>query len=494
MGHAFAVFAIVSSFILFLIGLIGIIFGEKFIHGFVASNIRLEPSTDLYKQWLSPSIDVYLSIYIFNLKNPSEFQNGSKPLFEEIGPFVFKEIVVKEDLVDNLNYTISYREKKQYYFIQEMSPYEFDYPITTLNMGPITVINGIKYSSKIVQNAVNLALKATGDTLLVEKMPARDLLFGYKDKFLVQLKKVLPNLVPTDTVGLFIDKNNTFDGLYTIYTGADDYNKVGLVEKYNRQNKLNSWTTKYANMINGTDGTILPPFVNESSIIYIFNSDLCRSLYTVYNKTITLIDGIKVLGFAPNEYFYENYTINPDNAGFCTPSDNCLPKGLLNLTDCVGGVPIIMSCPHFLYSEEKFIKEVYGLSPVYKDHATELFIEPTTGLLMKANKRIQFNTQLYHDQRISMTKKIPEVMYPLFWVDEHFEIDKKNADTFYYQVKLPLMLISIGKYVLSVLGFILFVISCIYAYSLSTKTEQTQDLNIQSDETREPTEQTPLII
>lgn len=167
-------------------------------------NIHLDPTSDLYKQWLNPPIDVYLNIYVFNLKNPVEFQNGEKPFLEEIGPFVFREYVIKENIVDNMNYTISYKEKKQYYFIQEKSLYELDYPITTLNMGPIAIINGVKYSNNIVHDAVNLALQLTGDTLLVDKMPARDLLFGYKDKFLVQLKKILPNLVPTDTVGLFI--------------------------------------------------------------------------------------------------------------------------------------------------------------------------------------------------------------------------------------------------------------------------------------------------
>lgn len=59
-----------------------------------------------------------------------------------------------------------------------------------------------------------------------------------------------------------------------------------------------------------------------------------------------------------------------------------------------------MSCPHFLYSEEKFVKEVEGLMPNFTNHATMIFAEPTTGVLMKANKRIQFNTQLYRDPRI----------------------------------------------------------------------------------------------
>lgn len=59
-----------------------------------------------------------------------------------------------------------------------------------------------------------------------------------------------------------------------------------------------------------------------------------------------------------------------------------------------------MSCPHFLYSEEKFVKEIDGVAPNYSNHSTMIYVEPTTGILMKANKRIQFNTQLYRDQRI----------------------------------------------------------------------------------------------
>ena len=65
------------------------------------------------------------------------------------------------------------------------------------------------------------------------------------------------------------------------------------------------------------------------------------------------------------------------------------------------GVPIIMSCPHFLYSEEKFTLDIDGVKPKYEDHATLLYVEPMTGILMKANKRIQFNTQLYQDPRIT---------------------------------------------------------------------------------------------
>ena len=68
-------------------------------------------------------------------------------------------------------------------------------------------------------------------------------------------------------------------------------------------------------------------------------NNLCfRSLYAIYNQTKYMIDNIKVMGFAPDEYFYANSSVNPDNAGFCPQDGPCLPAGLLNLTDCVQGL------------------------------------------------------------------------------------------------------------------------------------------------------------
>jgi hypothetical protein len=65
------------------------------------------------------------------------------------------------------------------------------------------------------------------------------------------------------------------------------------------------------------------------------------------------------------------------------------------------GIPIIQSSPHFLYCDDRYLKEVIGLKPEMAKHRTQLYVEPTSGVLMKANKRIQFNVQLYKDPRIS---------------------------------------------------------------------------------------------
>lgn len=90
-----------------------------------------------------------------------------------------------------------------------------------------------------------------------------------------------------------------------------------------------------------------------------------------------------------------------------------------------------------------------------------------------------------------MTKNIPEVLFPLFWVDEHFEIDKKNADKFYYSVQLPLNVINIGKWIIFSFGAVLFIVCFAFAYKASFKAsdEENADRVINSN----LNEQTPLL-
>ena len=65
-----------------------------------------------------------------------------------------------------------------------------------------------------------------------------------------------------------------------------------------------------------------------------------------------------------------------------------------------------MSCPHFLFGAQDFIDDVIGITPNLEQHQTLIYIEPLTGIPMKANKRLQFNTQLFQDKRIRLIELI----------------------------------------------------------------------------------------
>jgi hypothetical protein len=47
------------------------------------------------------------------------------------------------------------------------------------------------------------------------------------------------------------------------------------------------------------------------------------------------------------------------------------------------------------------------------------------------------------------------------WVDENFEIDEVNADKFFSEVKLPLMVLEIGKYVILAIG-VAFILALVF--------------------------------
>ena len=127
--------------------------------------MKLVPGTDLYNQWLSPPLDIYMSFYLYDLTNGPDFLEGKKPIFQEIGPFVYREFIMKENIVDNRNFTISYSERRRYEFQSQLSPYEIDYEVTSLNMAVISVISQVRYLPGLVHGAVNVALSATGENV-----------------------------------------------------------------------------------------------------------------------------------------------------------------------------------------------------------------------------------------------------------------------------------------------------------------------------------------
>lgn len=83
-----------------------------------------------------------MDIYIFNWTNPEDiYTEGVKPRFEEIGPFKFREIKEKFNITWNDNKTVTYRQRKFFYFMEEESPRQLDEEITTLNPVPLVTFS-----------------------------------------------------------------------------------------------------------------------------------------------------------------------------------------------------------------------------------------------------------------------------------------------------------------------------------------------------------------
>lgn len=125
--------------------------------------------------------------------------------------------------------------------------------------------------------------------------------FGSSFRFLTNLL-VDQNL--QGNFGYFIDRNNTDDGVVTIFTGEDERSKINRVDVVNGKKELTTWPIARCNKISGTMGHLRPPDSGEKPV-EIFVPDLCRSLPLRYEKE-SMYEGLSTLRFVAGKETFDN--------------------------------------------------------------------------------------------------------------------------------------------------------------------------------------------
>jgi len=212
-------------------------------------------------------------------------------------------------------------------------------------------------------------------------------------------------------------------------------------------NAESSGLTGVCHDIVGTDGLAFSPGVTENDTLWLFNDQLCRSIWLTHEEDVN-IDGIKALKFTPPPEVFS--FSNPDNYCYCPDILECAEEinsetwdlskcercvdGIISLEGCQG-VPVIMSTPHFLDGDVRLSEAIDGLDPVRDLHVTYLNLEPLSGMPMQAHKRIQISLPVsaspYFDSLNNLLVNMPnytqpELVFPLTWVDEGADIDAEN--------------------------------------------------------------------
>ena len=148
---------------------------------------------------------------------------------------------------------------------------------------------------------------------------------------------------------------------------------------YRERKRVPHWHGEECNMINGTDGSAFHPTVTRDETLYVFNTDLCRSLFLDYEHD-SEVQGIPTLKFSVPQRFFKSPLNEPTNVCFCTQPDKlenklCQIDGILDISKCKGGAPIILSAPHFFEGDRELLYNVSGLRPEKEKHETFLEIE-----------------------------------------------------------------------------------------------------------------------
>lgn len=444
----------------------------------VAENLVLSKQSESFKKWQDSPVPVYVKFYLFNVTNPNEFnEQYGTPSLSEVGPYVFR-VFRKKDVLDwdDVRGRLTYRLTKGYLFERDMSVGDMSEKIYTINAPYVGL--GAVMKKRVSDDLAPYIYGDLGESFrnmslkLVEQHSVHEMLFGgyyvdlldfmsqyAEENFGIKMKPTLPN----NTFGLFYGKNNSEEGVFDIGTGSIDSKEIGQVFTYNNVTELKYWRSNYCNMINGSDGSQFKPGLSKTDSVHVFSADLCRSITLTYEKD-SQVEGIETLRFhLPEKMFAEV----EENRCFCLDS-GCMKAGVLPLGNCRNGSPVMVSPPHFYQGAPEYAKAFKGLKPEKSLHETFVDIEPTTGLVLNAARRIQMNVLVSQMDYFYHLENVTTTIFPIAWLAEEARIDPVNAGKLKSKVFTPMFVaqaVLLGAIVLGALALIASFSTAIYFIS-----------------------------
>lgn len=443
--------------------------GDMLIEKTIKKEVVLEEGTTAYKNWVETGTDVYRQFWIYDVQNPDEVAlNSSNIKVKEMGPYTYRvRYLAKENVThDSQRNTVSFVQPNGAVFEPSMSFGTENDTYTVLNLAVAAIPH--LFPNSFVQSILNPLIKKSKSNMF-QRRTVKEILWGYEDPFL----KIVPYPV-SRIVGVFVPYNGTADGTYTVFNGKDDISKVAIIDTYKGGKTLGYWSS-YCDMVNGTDAASFPPFVEKTRVLQFFSSDICRSIYAVFTAEHDL-KGISVYRFGLPPKAFASPVENPDNHCFCLDiktTNNCTYSGLLDISKCKQGKPVIISLPHFLHASTEISENIIGLNPIEEEHSTYLDVEPITGFTLQFAKRLQVNLLVKPAKKIDALKHLTKnYVVPVLWLNETGTIGDEKAEMFRSKVTGKIKLLGVVEIALLSVGMVMFVAFMIsYCACRSKKTK-----------------------
>uniref|UniRef100_A0A8C4PYY2 Scavenger receptor class B, member 2a n=2 Tax=Eptatretus burgeri TaxID=7764 RepID=A0A8C4PYY2_EPTBU len=443
----------------------------------ISQRMVLKPNSKAFKNWKEIPAMVEFEVYLFHCVNPREVLAGERPVLQQRGPYTYRERLSRQNVIFHENNTVSATLVHTYNWIPELSvgsPMEDK--IMMLNVPLVAAIEKVQaFGLPSLVNILFSFLVAMKSETLFTSHSVHELLWGYEDPLLVFLNRIDPLLVPDTHFGFFYKRNGSNDGRYDFNSGKGDFYNFSRIELWKGMRTLPWWTSDSCNAINGTDGTSFRPMLSRKDVLYMFNSELCRSIYATYEQELT-VAGLWAFRFTPPASVFANASTNPANAGFCTPTGNCLGSGVLNVSVCKQGAPIIMSSPHFYQADPQYVNSVEGLKPNKQKHQTFIDIHPYIGFPVRAAKRLQVNVHVQKWHLVEQTGNIRTLVFPVMFLSENMELEPKAVGEL-AQLQLQISLLLNIPYILIALAGLFALVAawlaCRHARATSRDSERT---------------------
>ncbi|KAJ0182901.1 hypothetical protein K1T71_000877 [Dendrolimus kikuchii] len=453
-------FVLATAVILLLLGIICAIFLGTWVRLFIDYKLVLRPGSMTFEWWARPPVRPFVNVYVYNVTNADEFlNNGSKPVLDELGPYVYSEEWEKVNITENDNGTLSFHYRRTYTFQPDLSVGADDDAVVVPNIPMLSATSQSKHAARFLR----LAMASIMDILKIKpfvEVSVGQLLWGYEDPLLKLAKDVVPKeqKLPYEEFGLFYGKNGTSPDVVTMFTGATDMSLYGIIDRYNMKDKLTHWTNDTCNSLAGSDGSIFPPHIKKDDTLEVYDKDLCRLLPLRYLHEVEAASGLQGYRFTPPEDVFAN---SKANECFCPAGSPCAPDGLFNVSLCQYDSPIMLSFPHFYLADPKLLDAVEGISPpVPEKHRLYIDVQPEMGIAIQARARIQINLAVSQVIDIKQVANFPDIVFPILWFEEGInELPPEVTSLLRLATKLPPIARSALGWGLSALGILLVLLA-----------------------------------
>lgn len=484
----------VLSFLIYVIDPVKLILDYK---------LQLAPDSLIFELWKKPPIDIYIKVYIFNITNAEEFLEGDAKLkFEEIGPYVYQEFLENENITWHENGTISFIPVRKIVYRPEMSignPEDDWVEVPNIPM--------LGFFSTIHNAGFFVNYPLTSLTNVLQSKPilhlnVHEYLWGYEDPLIRLASGILPNYIDFGKFGLLDrmydeGKNVVLMNIKKNKNMTEEEERYLSIELYNGNRGLSYWGYRegeethirpentVCNRIKGsTEGELFPTHIDKHAVFRIYRKSLCRPVPIVFKQEV-LENGLNAYLYNIPDNFLDPPDQNPDNACYCRNKDKCLKKGLSDLTPCYYKIPAAMSLPHFLNGDPSLVEDIDGINPDPEKHSTRVIVEPTTGVLMKVNSKMQINLVIHPTSYNPRIKPFSNMIIPLFWSE--MVIDN-IPDNLMLLIRLGAQIGPIVQtviiWLLAIAGIVIFMLLVPAMFSIINQQQQQQQQETMQTENR----------
>ncbi|XP_022122012.2 lysosome membrane protein 2 [Pieris rapae] len=449
-----------ATFALSLIGAI-IFCCTNTINDAILSNMAIRNNSIAFSMWRRPTVRPIMKVHLFNYTNWEDVRDGkaSKLKLQDIGPYVYSQQLERVNIKFEGD-KLTYQERNNFQYMPEMSAGPHFDQVFVPNLPLIGVISKSLNLPNFIKFSLLSALQFTNHHDAFLKLPVHRFLWGYDDDIINRAKPFLSlnGKLRFDNFGLLVTKNGTVPDRLTINTGENDKDKINILEKYNGDTILPYWSSTECNSIEGSDGTIFPPsMLDKNRTIYIFYGNLCRRLPFNYVKNVDIGDGIELLRYSMPRTVFDDPAHYSPNQCYCNiDTATCPPRGVIDITSCTMGAPLVASFPHFYLGDPKLREPFEGLEPNPELHDSYLDIHPTLGISLSGQSSLQLNIIVRKSSILGTLNFLEDKMIlPIAWIQMTVEELPESLRTLVYHGTFSTAAAQLGLTVFFILTLII---------------------------------------